>query len=122
MASATELELRERIQELAQLLIAEKAGSQECEEVPLFTRLENEAIAIGDAITKELVEQQLALLREQSHQCPKCRGDGLHKGDRERVIQTRRGEVKFTEPEFYCPRCRRAFFPSVGNAGPGRGL
>lgn len=122
MASAMELELRERIQQLAQLLMAERAGSQEDEGVPLFTRLENEAIAIGDALTAALVEQQLALLGEQSHQCPKCRGDGLRKGTRERVIQTCRGEVKFTEPEFYCPGCRRAFFPSVGSVGPGRGL
>lgn len=122
MASAAELELRERIQQLAQLLIAEQAGPQKREGVPLFTTLEDAAIAIGDAITKEVVEQELARLQEQNHECPKCGGGGLRKGARERVIQTRRGEVKFTEPEFYCPRCRRAFFPSVGSVGLGRGL
>jgi hypothetical protein len=90
--------------------------------VPLFTTLEDAAIAVGDAITKELVELVLARQAEQSHECPQCGQRGLQKGERERVIQTRRGEVKFTEPEFYCPRCRRAFFPSLGSSGSGCGL
>ena len=122
MASATELELRERIQELARLLLAEQAAPVKREGVPLFTTLEDAAIAIGDALTKEVVERELARQSEHTAECPQCGGGGLRRGARERVIQTRRGEVKFTEPEFYCPQCRRAFFPSVGSVGVGRGL
>ena len=66
MASATELELRERIQELAGLLLAEQAAPVKREGVPLFTTLEDAAIAIGDAITKEVVERELARQSEHS--------------------------------------------------------
>jgi hypothetical protein len=32
-------------------------------------------------------------------------------------VQTRAGTAVWFEPEGYCPRCRRAFFPSVPKPG-----
>lgn len=119
---ATSTELRERTREFVSELMAEQAAPEARPGVPLFTVLEDSAIAVGDAIVEQIMEQELARHAEQSHECPQCGQQGLRKGARERVIQTRRGEVKFTEPEFYCPRCRRAFFPSLGSVGPGCGL
>jgi hypothetical protein len=120
---ATSAELRERIREIAGELMAEQAASAAGAGWPLFTVLEDAAIAVGDAIMQEIVELELARhAAEQNHECPQCGQRGSRKKERQRVIQTRRGEVKFTEPEFYCPRCRRAFFPSLGSTGSGRGL
>jgi hypothetical protein len=120
MATATELQ--ERIRAMVREWVAEQAPPEARPGVPLFTVLEDSAIAMGDAIMQEVMEEELARLAEQSSECPQCGQRGLKKGERRRVIQARRGKVEFTEPEFYCPRCRRAFFPSLGSAEPGRGL
>ena len=36
----------------------------------------------------------------------------------ERIVATRAGEAEWAEPEGYCDRCRRSFFPSVEKPGP----
>ena len=119
---ATAEEIRQQVREFAKKLMAEQGPRKGLPGVPLFTVLEDAAIAVGDAVTEELIEQELTLQAEHGCDCPQCGQRGLRKRERERVLQTRRGEVKFTEPEFYCPGCRRAFFPSLGSAGPGCGL
>ena len=119
---ATTEEIRGQVRDFARKLRAEQGPREERPGVPLFTILEDAAIAVGDAVTEELIEQELALHAEHGCDCPKCGQPGLRKGEREREVQTRRGKVKFTEPEFYCPRCRRAFFPSLGSDGAGRRL
>ena len=116
---ATAEELRAQVWEFARKLVAEQSPREGQPGIPLFTVLEDAAIAIGDAVTEELIEQELARHAEHGCDCPQCGQRGLRKGERERLVQTRRGKVKFTEPEFYCPRCRRAFFPSFGSDGPG---
>jgi hypothetical protein len=118
MATATEI--RRRMRELAQeLLRLEQETAESRPEVARFTVLEDAAVAVGDAITAEIMERELSLEAECRGDCPGCGQRGLKKGERQRVLQTRRGEVKFAEPEFYCPRCRRAFFPSFVSDGFG---
>ena len=119
---ATTEEIRAQIQELVKSLVGQECSRERQAGVPLFTVLEDAAIAIGDAVTQELIEQELARHTEHTCDCPECGKPGLRKGKRERDVQTRRGKVKFTEPEFYCPHCRRAFFPSLGSDGSGRRL
>ena len=43
--------------------------------------------------------------------CPTCGKPGQYKGQRERPLIGRRGPVAIAEPEYFCPACRRAFFP-----------
>lgn len=116
---ATAAEIRERIRELARELAAVERKDGVVREAS-FAELEEAAVAAGDAIGVEILEQELACASTCDGECPTCGRRGLRKGEHERVIHTRRGEVKFAEPEFYCPGCRRAFFPSVGSAGTGR--
>lgn len=87
-----------------------------------FEALEDAAVEVGDALTRELLEQELAAQAEVECHCPTCGAAGLRKRERERSIQTRRGPVPVTEIECYCRRCRRSFFPSVPSAGTGAGL
>lgn len=87
-----------------------------------FDALEDAAIEVGDALTRELLEQELAAEAEGRCHCPTCGAAGLRKKERQRSIQTRRGPVPLTEIECYCRRCRRSFFPSVPGAGTGAGL
>lgn len=88
----------------------------------LFSALEGAAVEVGDAVTREVLEQELAACEEPDTHCPSCGTAGLRKGERRRSIQTRRGRVEVAEVECYCRRCRRSFFPSVQGAGTGSGL
>ncbi len=96
------------------LLAASDPGGQS-----LFAALEDAAVEIGDALTRELLQQELAAQPEAACQCPTCGEAGLQKQERQRSIQTRRGLVDVTEIECYCRRCRRSFFPSVQSVGTG---
>jgi hypothetical protein len=50
--------------------------------------------------------------------CPGCQQPLVCPDTNERVVQTRAGEAQWAEPEGYCDRCRRSFFPSVPETGP----
>jgi hypothetical protein len=115
--------MRRRIREISVELCREMYGEDECP--PLGTRLsriEEEAVAVGDAIGREvmqsLLRRQAAQVPRASLRCPDC-GGPCQRGD-EDVGQkrlTRRGEVEWSEPEYYCPKCRRSFFPGAGRFG-----
>jgi hypothetical protein len=51
--------------------------------------------------------------------CPDCQRpldwDGQQTQDR--IVRTDAGEAEWAEPEGYCRRCRRSFFPSVPRSG-----
>jgi len=52
-------------------------------------------------------------------QCPSCqRPLGQTKEPAPRSLHTRAGEVDWKEPQEYCTRCRRAFFPSEQKSRP----
>ena len=66
----------------------------------------------------EVFEQQLAESGMGPPHCPRCGFEGKHIKQHDRSLQTRRGlDVPLSEPECYCPGCRRAFFPSVQSIG-----
>lgn len=87
-----------------------------------FEALEDAAVEVGDALTREVLQQELAAQPEVDCHCPTCGEAGLRKKERQRSILTRRGPVPVTEVECYCRRCRRSFFPSVPGVGTGAGL
>ena len=49
--------------------------------------------------------------------CPGCQQPIACPDASERLVQTRAGEAAWAEPESYCDRCRRSFFPSVQESG-----
>ena len=49
--------------------------------------------------------------------CPGCRAPLPCADANPRILKTRAGEAEWPEPEGYCDRCRRAFFPSVQKPG-----
>jgi hypothetical protein len=50
--------------------------------------------------------------------CPGCQQPLDCDNDHPRIVHTRAGEAEWSEPEGYCTRCRRAFFPSIPEPGP----
>jgi hypothetical protein len=51
--------------------------------------------------------------------CPSCQRplDWDNEQTQERIVQTEVGEAEWSEPEGYCRRCRRSFFPSIAQSG-----
>lgn len=87
-----------------------------------FEELEDLAVAVGDEMARQMVNQALAQQAgtpaDMNYQrCSQC-GDPVLPGETNpRIVQTRVGSVEWSEPEGYCDRCRKAFFPSVQESG-----
>jgi hypothetical protein len=115
--------VRRAVREVMQKCLAEGDLPEAQEGEARFTTIEALALAAGDAVSLEVFEQQLAESGMGPPHCPRCGFEGQRVRQRERNLQTRRGlEVPLREQECYCPGCRRAFFPSLPNSGPGCGL
>jgi hypothetical protein len=110
---ATSRVIRERIEELARQLVEEMGEVKEEDGDCWLDAIENRAIEIGDALTAALVQQR-SQDRPVSDEatCPACGRLGRYRGSRQRDLISRRGPICLAEPEYYCPGCRKAFFPS----------
>ena len=114
---ATSQEIKERIAAFARELSEELEGVDDRDALSWLDAIETQAVAIGDAVSVELLRQHWAQrpIEEEESVCPQCGKRGRYKGRRERELIGRRGPVMISEPEYYCPCCRKAFFPSDEN-------
>ena len=110
---ATTDRIRERIAVFASQLVEELGEVDDSNALSWLDAVENQAIEIGDAVAAALVEKNARPrpVAEEST-CPGCGKPGRYKGSRERELITRRGPATIAEPEYFCPCCRKAFFPS----------
>lgn len=87
--------------------------------------LEELVVQLGQDFSRRLLR---AILQKQADQptpserehCPQCQSsDKLDDPDdpEPRIVTTRVGDAEWSEPKQYCRRCRRNFFPSVGEFG-----
>jgi hypothetical protein len=111
---ATRHELQRRIEEVAREL-SEELGEVDASEGDCWLdAIESRATQIGDALSAALLAQQSgrrpAGVEEAT--CPQCGKTGRYVGDRQRELISRRGPVTISEPEYFCPCCRKDFFPS----------
>lgn len=82
-----------------------------------FDELEGECVEAGDWLTSQMLQARVASRSgaEGSCYCPDCQEAGERLRDDEiRILQTSRGEAAWHEAAWFCRRCRRSFFPSVG--------
>jgi hypothetical protein len=91
-----------------------------------LSEIEALLLDIREVLSEELLGlalQRQAAAHEQSQEkfrsCPSCqRPLAWDKQEtQERVVETDVGEAQWAEPEGYCRRCRRSFFPSVPQSG-----
>lgn len=110
---ATNREIRRRIEEFAAQLCEELGEVDSSEGDCWLDAVENRAVELGDAMSSAMIARQSAKnagAREESA-CPQCGKTGRYVGNRQRELIARRGPVTITEPEYFCPCCRKAFFP-----------
>ena len=122
-----ECRMRTRVKAMVEQLAREH--QQELAAAGTLVALEELTAGIGDEVGRQLCENELASRSERAAkleqcECPKC-GVLCPRGESEPVVlQGLRGEVGFSQPSYFCRRCRRSFFPagrSFGIAGAGHG-
>lgn len=88
-----------------------------------LTELEDVLLALRELLTEKMLDDALARQAAARAKgpaalhCPGCQQPLACDDTNERVLETRAGEAEWAEPEGYCTRCRRAFFPSVPQPG-----
>ena len=55
--------------------------------------------------------------------CPGCQQSTMPRDPEPRIVTTAVGIAEWSEPHYFCPKCRKSFFPSVQESGTrsGRG-
>jgi hypothetical protein len=91
-----------------------------------LTEIEDLFIAIRELLGEQMLAGALARQAAAHAQaplpyrrCPGCQQPLAWADTNERVVATRAGDAEWAEPEGYCDRCRRSFFPAVQEPGPG---
>jgi hypothetical protein len=91
-----------------------------------LTDLENVAVEAREIFSQKLLElgvarQASALLEQRpapAENCPSCQRPFTEPGQPSpRTMSTEGGDIHWQEPQEYCTRCRRAFFPSEPKPG-----
>ena len=110
---ATTHEMKQRIEAFARELSEEFGEVDDSDAFSWLDAIETRAVEIGDAVAAELVKQKAAdrPVEDDESTCPKCGKLGQYRGQRDRPLLTRRGATTIAEPEYFCPCCRKAFFP-----------
>ena len=110
---ATTQEMKERIAAFTLEMVEEFGEVDDSNALSWLDAVETRAVEIGDAVAAELVKRKAAdrPVEEDESTCPKCGKLGQYRGQRERLLVTRRGPTTIVEPEYFCPCCRKAFFP-----------
>lgn len=107
--------MRARVRAMVEQLAREH--QQELAAAGTLVDLEELTAGIGDEVGRQLCENELTSRSERAAkleqcECPNC-GVLCPRGEPEPVVlQGSRGEVSFNQPSYFCPRCRRSFFPS----------
>ena len=89
-----------------------------------LTDIEDLLLDLRAVLTEKMLDESLARQAaahgqqpDAARACPGCQQPLACDDTNERIIQTRAGEAAWAEPEGYCDRCRRSFFPSVQEPG-----
>jgi hypothetical protein len=89
-----------------------------------LTEIEDLFLAIREVLSEKMLADALARQAATQAQgatahrtCPGCQQPLPCADSNERILQTRAGEAEWAEPQGYCDRCRRSFFPSVQEPG-----
>ncbi len=92
----------------------------------LFDRIEQASIAAGMEYARLRAQAELGKACEEEcsgpQPCPRCQKlcNARSQDAQGREVRTRAGPLEVKRRSFWCPSCRRVFFPSGLEAEPGR--
>ena len=117
-------ELRPYVEGVAKNLVDKLYGPKGPAWGTTLTQIEDVLLEIREVLTEKMLAlslgQQAAALDERPEpfrRCPGCRQPLPCEDTQPRLLETRAGEAAWQEPEAYCDRCRRSFFPSIQRPG-----
>ncbi|MDY3555209.1 hypothetical protein R5W24_004347 [Gemmata sp. JC717] len=116
VASATDLE------QVARTLAEKLFGPAGPAWGTTFEDLEELVVQVGRTVSRELLRQALQKqaagpVPADRQPCPGCQQSTPPTDPEPRILATRVGDAEWNEPAADCSRCRRTFFPSVGESG-----
>jgi hypothetical protein len=89
-----------------------------------LTEIEKLFVAVRDVLGEKMLAEALARQAAAQGQspsgyrrCPSCQQPLDCEDANERLVETEVGQAIWAEPEGFCNRCRRAFFPSKPKLG-----
>jgi len=110
--------VRQKLQELAELISLEQFGEEGIPKEITFSEIEEIGHQVGQ-LAAGAMDQSLPLWHAKHlaamEPCPQC-GEDCQVQQRQRSLQTRDGTVTLDEPVCHCSRCARDFFPSASVA------
>jgi hypothetical protein len=90
-----------------------------------LTQIEDLLLAVRELLSEKMLADALARQAAAlahgptaARTCPGCQQPLACPDTNPRLLETRAGDACWAEPEGYCDRCRRSFFPSVEGPGP----
>ena len=111
--------LDDLLREAAEVSVALDRADGTIQGVPHYSVIEGRAHELGQQLSRQIQERQMAEIV--AAQVPKASCPGC--GRRCALIPTKRsvtsvdGGIELRELEGYCSSCRKAFFPPAGDAG-----
>jgi hypothetical protein len=111
--------LERLIKEAAEVSVELNRGNGTLEGVPHYSLIEARAHQLGQQLSREVQQRQMAetvALQIPKAKCPKC-GTRCELIPKKRSVKSIDGPVEIQELQGRCPFCRRAFFPSAGEIG-----
>lgn len=115
-------ELRSYVEGVAKNLVDKLYGPQGPAWGTKLREIEDVLLEIREVLTEKMLDlslgqQAAAEPPEPYRTCPGCQAPLPGADTNPRIMQTRAGEAEWSEPESYCDRCRRSFFPSDQEPG-----
>jgi hypothetical protein len=113
--------LKRLFAETAELAVELDPAFKKAKQTPHYSKIEEAAHRIARQMSCQIQERlvrEIAAERPTDACCPQC-GRSCELEPSLREIQSIDGSVELLEWKGYCPRCRRAFFPSAGSVGAG---
>jgi hypothetical protein len=119
-------EVRRYLQGVAKSLVDRLFGPEGPAWGTTLSSLEATIASVRTALSEQMLT--LALSRQsaacsaqaqtESVRCPGCQSPTQTNDPESRVVSTAVGWAHWSEPYYFCPKCRKAFFPSVGQPRP----
>jgi hypothetical protein len=104
-----------KLREAAEEVIARLAKWEEENSAPNLTQIEDEVLELrqrfGEEMVAVLVAGQEAQQPVETPHCEQCGAELTYKGQKERTVDSRAGEVVIERGYYYCAGCQSGLFP-----------